>query len=232
MLTSNGTLRPSSPKWGGVSKEGQDLVREMNRLGVIVDLSHTSADTMRAVLGADPKVWEGTLAPPVFSHSNAFSLCPHPRNVPDDVLQLLKKRDGIVMVTFSPDFVSCEWPDGRPIKGRLPRRVDANLTIPQVIRHMRYIGDLIGYEHIGVGSDFDGVASVIDGLEDVSRYPSLVAEMLRQGISDKVARDIIGENLLRVWRKVDKIAARLQAEGALPAEDSLPPLDNPWENHP
>jgi membrane dipeptidase len=162
----------------------------MNRLGIIVDLSHTSADTMRAILGAGNRengsleAWEGTLAPAVFSHSNAFSLCPHPRNVPDDVLHLLKQRDGVVMVTFSPDFVSCHWPEGHPIEGKLPERVDANLTIQQVVRHMRYIGDMIGYKHVGIWSDFDGVPFVIEGLEGVSKYPSLVAEMLRQGISE------------------------------------------------
>ncbi|KAF2645926.1 microsomal dipeptidase precursor [Massarina eburnea CBS 473.64] len=238
LVISNGKLGPSRPKWGGVSKAGQGLVHEMNRLGIIVDLSHTSADTMRAVLGAgnrdskDSEQWEGTLAPPVFSHSSAFSLCPHPRNVPDDVLQLLKKRDGVAMVTFSPDFVSCEWPGGHKIEGHLPRRVDSNLTISQVVRHMRYIGDLIGYEHVGVGSDFDGVPFVIEGLEDVSKYPSLVAEMLRQGISDEVAGKIVGGNLLRVWGKVDEVAARMQATGVLPAEDGLSPLDNPWTEHP
>ncbi|KAF2010377.1 hypothetical protein BU24DRAFT_436530 [Aaosphaeria arxii CBS 175.79] len=238
LLSLPGGLGPSQPKWGGISEAGQGIVREMNRLGVIVDLSHASADTMRAALGAgnrdsqDSKPWEGTLAPPVFSHSNAFGLCPHPRNVPDDVLHLLKQRDGVVMVTFSPDFVSCQWPDGKPIQGELPERVDANLTIPQVVRHMRYIGDMIGYDHVGIGSDFDGVPFVLEGLEDVSKYPLLVAEMLRQGTSDEIAKKIVGGNLLRVWNKVDEVAIKLQNEGLLPAEDGLPPLDDPWKQYP
>ncbi|KAF2651039.1 putative dipeptidase [Lophiostoma macrostomum CBS 122681] len=231
----DGTLGPSQPHWRGVSEAGRGIVREINRLGIIVDLSHTSADTMRAVLGGGNRDdhasehWEGSLSPPVFSHSNAFGLCPHPRNIPDDVLHLLKKRDGVAMITFSPDFVSCEWPTGHPIEGKLPQRVDANLTIPQVVRHMRYIGDMIGYDHVGIGSDFDGVPFVLEGLEDVSKYPSLIAEMLRQGISDEVAKKIVGGNLLRVWKKTDEVAAQMQAEGVMPAEDSLPRLDDPWK---
>ncbi|TQN69643.1 Dipeptidase sirJ, partial [Colletotrichum shisoi] len=229
-------LAPAKPRWFGVSAAGHRLVREMNRLGIMVDLSHTSADTMRDVLGhpkkaqsEDERPWEGSLAPPIFSHSNAFELCPHPRNVPDDVLRLVAARRGIVMVTFTPEFVSCFWPGNKPIHGDLPERYGPNLTVSQVVRHMRHIGDLIGYDYVGMGSDFDGVASTLPGLEDVSRFPDLVAEMLKQGIRDSDAEKIVGGNLLRVWNEVDAVAARMQADGEKPAEDDLPVLGNPWE---
>jgi membrane dipeptidase len=138
------------------------------------------------------------LAPPVFSYSNAFGLYPHPRNIPDDVLQLLKERNGVAMVTFSPDFVGCHWPGGQPGEGQLPERVDAELSVAQVVCHMRYIGDMIGYEHVGIESDFDSVPFVLERPEDVAKFPALVAEMLRQGIGDEDAKKIVGGNALRV----------------------------------
>ena len=114
---------------------GRKVIYELNRLGILVYLSHTSADTMRDVLRGDARteqsdsessgqLWTGSLAPPIFSHTNAFAVFPHPRNVPDDALHLLADRQGLVMVTFSPDFVSCHWPDGEPIPGQLPDRYD------------------------------------------------------------------------------------------------------------
>lgn len=235
----NATVQ-ATPRWGGVSALGQKLVREMNRLGILVDLSHTSADTMRSVLGAHSDGnrtvtngttanWEGSLAPPIFSHSSAFGLCPHPRNVPDDVLQLVKKKGGVVMVTFWAGFISCQWANGTPVKGELPVIYRPNVTVAQVVKHIRYIGDSIGYDHIGIGSDFDGTPTAIMGLDDVSKFPALVEEILKQGISENNARKVIGGNLMRVWREVDKVAAKLQAEGALPAEDDLAWLPNPWE---
>jgi membrane dipeptidase len=239
-----GGVAPAKPRWRGVSPAGRRLVREMNRLGMLVDLSHTSADTMRDVLGRgrpasaptsswplddDGEAWEGSLAPPIFSHSSAFALCPHPRNVPDDVLRLVAAHGALVMVTFSPDFVSCRWRDGKPLDGQLPERYEPNLTVSQVVRHMRYIGDLIGYDHVGVGSDFDGVPSTLEGLEDVSRFPNLVAEMLRQGIRDSDVAKVVGGNLLRVWKAVDIVAARMNADREEPAEDDLPSLKNPWK---
>ncbi|KAF2870359.1 renal dipeptidase family [Massariosphaeria phaeospora] len=220
---------PAVPLWGGVSPIGRTLVREMNRLGMLVDLSHTSADTQRDVLGGHPEEWEGSLAPPMFSHSSVFALCPHPRNVPDDVLQLVKARRGVVMVNFWKGFVGCRWPgNGTAVPGQLPGDYTPNQTLSYVVRHIRYIGDLIGYDYVGLGSDFDGVPSAIEGLEDVSKFPNLVAEMLRQGIKEADVRKIVGENILRVWSEVDEVAARLQAEGALPAEDDLAWVPNPW----
>ena len=192
----------------------------MNRLGMIVVLSHVSQDTMRDVLGGNP-AWAGSDAPIIFSHSSAYALCPHPRNVPDDILQLVKKRNSVVMVNFSPDFVSCVASSN---SNGLPDFYPANNTLAHVVEHIKYIGSLIGYEHVGLGSDFDGIQNTPKGLDDVSKFPDLVAEMLKQGISDTDAGRIVGGNVLRVWADVETVAQRLQKSGLKPLEDKLPSL--------
>jgi len=214
----------SEPYWGGVSPAGHKLILEMNRLGMIVDLSHVSADTMRDVLGGSPdKGWSGSVAPPIFSHSSAYSLCPHPRNVPDDVLQLVKKRDSLVMVNFSPDFISCKASNA--LSG-LPEFVEATNTIEQVAAHILHIGRLIGFDHVGIGSDFDGIPNTPRGLEDVSKYPALIDLLLKEGVSEDDVAKVAGRNLLRVWKEVDKVASRLQKK-LDPLEDNLP--HHHWE---
>jgi len=213
-----GGTRKSEPLWHGISPAGKDLVFEMNRIGMIVDLSHVSQDTMRDVLGAGKDDWSGSRAPVIFSHSSAYAVCPHPRNVPDDVLQLVKKRNSLVMVNFAPDFVSCtaaDRPDG------LPDFIPANSTLEHVADHIIHIGELIGYDHVGLGSDFDGIPSTPKGLEDVSKFPDLIAELLRRGVSDEDAAKVAGGNLLRVWKDVDAVALQMQAEGVLPVEDRI-----------
>jgi len=213
-----GKVVAAKPYWGGVSTHGRELIREMNRMGMIVDLSHVSKNVMLDVLGGSPeKGWNGSLAPPIFSHSSAYAICPHPRNVPDDVLQLVKERRGLVMINFAPYFVSCyadDSPTGLPIFDPL------NSTLGQVIHHIMHIGELIGYDYVGLGSDFDGIMGTPTGLEDVSKFPDLVAEMLRQGVSDTDAAKVVGRNLLRVWKEVDGIAGKLQKETP-PLEDDL-----------
>ncbi|GKZ16834.1 hypothetical protein AbraIFM66951_006325 [Aspergillus brasiliensis] len=213
-----GGIKKADPVWHGVSEAGKDLVFEMNRLGMIVDLSHVSVDTMRDVLGAGKDDWAGSRAPVMFSHSSAYAVCPHPRNVPDDVLELVKARNSIVMVNFSPDFISCTAssdPNG------LPEFDPEHATLEHVVDHIVYIGNLIGFDHVGLGSDFDGIPTVPRGLEDVSKYPDLIAELLRRGVSDEDAGKVAGGNLLRVWRDVDQVALQMRAEGALPVEDEL-----------
>jgi membrane dipeptidase len=214
----------SKPLWHGVSPAGQKLIKEMNRLGMLVDLSHVSADTMRDVLGGGSHSagWTGSQAPPIFSHSSAYALCPHARNVPDDVLHLVKKRNGLVMVNFAPDFISCVPNPDDP--SGLPRLYRPNSTLAQVARHIMHIGELIGYDHVGIGSDFDGISKGPRGLEDVSKFPDLFAELLRRGVSDEDAGKIAGRNLLRVWKDVDAVAKKLQ-ETELPLEDDLEFLD-------
>jgi len=208
----------SSPYHHGVSKAGRQLILEMNRLGMLVDLSHVSVDTMRDVLGGSPeKDWKGSVAPPIFSHSSAKAICPHPRNVPDDILQLVKQRNGLVMVNFSPDFISCK--DVGDSSG-LPEYVDANSTLAQVVKHITYIGELIGYSHVGIGTDYDGIETTPRGLEDVSKFPDLVTALLEAGVSAGDVAKIVGRNLLRVWHDTDRVAADLQGH-MQPIEEDL-----------
>lgn len=217
--TATGGVIVAPPRWNGVSPAGRALIHEMNRLGMIVDLAHVSHATMKDVLGAGSTDWAGSKAPPIFSHSSAYALCPHPRNVRDDVLQLVKLRNSIVMVNFSPGFISCvEDPAGSGVPVEFP----PNATLAHVVNHIVYIGDLIGYDHVGFGSDFDGIPSVPAGLDDVSRFPDLVAELLHRGVSDEDAAKVVGGNLLRVWREIDRVALELQAAGEVPLEDDLP----------
>lgn len=219
VVSIDGESQRSKPYWGGVSEEGRKLIHEMNRMGMLVDLSHVSPDTMRDVLGGSPeKGWKGSIAPPIFSHSSAYSLCPHPRNVPDDILHLVKKRNSVVMVNFAPEFISCK--DVGTSNG-LPEFVNETNTIEHVVEHIMHIGNLIGYNHVGLGSDFDGIPSTPRGLEDVSKYPDLINLLLEKGVSEKDAAKVAGRNVLRVWNEADKVAARLQKE-TNPLEDDLP----------
>ncbi|KAH8664309.1 putative dipeptidase [Xylariales sp. PMI_506] len=218
-LVTSPSFHKAEPYWGGLSPKGKLLVHEMNRIGMLVDLAHVSVDTMRHVLGGTE--WEGSKAPIMFSHSSAYAICPHPRNVPDDILQLVKKTNSIVMINFAPDFISCK--DVGSENG-VPEFVPETSNLAQVANHITYIGDLIGYDHVGLGSDFDGIGSTPAGLEDVSKYPDLFAELLRRGVSDKDAAKIAGGNILRVWKAVEDVAAKLQAEGFPVMEDDLVPV--------
>ncbi|KAH7263908.1 membrane dipeptidase-domain-containing protein [Fusarium solani] len=212
--------RKAEPLWGGVSPLGRRLIHEMNRIGMIVDISHVSEDTMLDVLGNGDD-WAGSEAPVIFSHSSAWSICPHPRNVKDNVLELVKKRNSLVMVNIAPDFISCVESDN---PNGLPDFFPQNSTIEHAAQHIFYIGNLIGFDHVGIGTDFDGIPSVPRGLEDVTKYPDLIAELLKLGVSNVDAAKVVGGNLLRVWKEVDEVAARLQSKGELPLEDVLSEL--------
>ena len=128
------------------------------------------------------------------------------------------------MINFAPDFISCTASDN---ESGIPDFYPGNSTIAQVVRHVKYIGELIGYEYVGLGSDFDGIPSTPEGLDDVSKFPDLVAELLKAGITDEQAGWIVGGNVLRVWREVDAVAEKWKREGVRPVEDELPSLRPP-----
>jgi membrane dipeptidase len=216
------------PASGGLSAFGEQVVHEMNWLGMMVDLSHTSPDTMEDAIRVSD-------APVIFSHSSARALNDVTRNVPDNILALLPKNDGVVMVTFVPGFLSpkvAAWnklqtAEQNRLTARFPRDPAAvtagvaawtrdnpapRATVSDAADHIDHIRQVAGIDHIGIGGDFDGIESVPAGLEDVSTYPNLTAELLRRGYTDSDVRKILGGNILRVMRAVEKVSATLQRE--------------------
>lgn len=188
------------PAHGGLSPAGKAMIKEMNRIGMIIDLSHASEATMISTL-------ENSAAPVAFTHSSCYALVKNPRNVPEVVLDKLKENNGIIMISLIPPFTHSDT---------------AVADVDNVVDHILHAAEKIGFDHIGLGSDYDGMFKAVNGAEDVSQWPNLVAKMLSRGITKKDVEKVIGLNIIRVLKEVEEVARN--AKGWPVLEDEVKQL--------
>jgi len=201
-VNADGTFCRLAPL-NGLNDFGRTVVTEMNRLGMLVDLSHVHHATMHAALDV-------TKAPVIFSHSSTRALCSHPRDVPDDVLCRLKENGGVVMIVFLSKFVAGEfWVAGGKV----------GATVLEVADHVEHVVKTVGIDHVGIGGDYDGGKLFARGLEDVSTYPVLTCELLKRGFDEESLGKLLGKNVLRVLWKCENVAKEMKEAGAMPSEE-------------
>jgi membrane dipeptidase len=216
--SAGGINRPAEKRHGGLSDFGREVVREMNRLGMMVDVSHVSDDTFADVI-------ETTQAPIIASHSSCRALTNVPRNMTDEMLKALAKNRGVVMINFYNGFINTEYAiSGKPS----PEKPAEKATMEMLMKHFEHAIKVAGIDHVGIGSDFDGVEGLLpSGMEDVSKLPAITYELLKRGYSDNDVKKVLGENMLRVMAEVESVAKKAQASGAKPSTAKINPAKSP-----